>query len=179
MALRGLREKMVYIHNPLPLVSDLELLKRADLEFIEGSERPFLFSWTWKYDTGPNFEQLRVAPGEFSPLREAEAHGFIAEFGEQGAVAVEDPEDADEVLKAKLKGLNAARKFWLDRGTRRAQAYRKVQGIGKEELEEQKSDLWPYYRNQAAAEVCDEEMKRLKDGGVVVTPRAKKRAAAK
>ena len=177
MALRGLRETMVHIHNPLPNISDVELLKRADLELIEGSDRPFLFSWTWKYDTGVNFEQLRVLPGEFSPVRKSEALSFIAEFGEQGAVMVEDPEDAEEVLKAKLKGLNAARKFWLDRGTRRAQAYRKVQGIGKEELEEQKSDLWPYWRNQAAAEVCEEEMKRLKDGGEVVTPKAKKRGS--
>jgi hypothetical protein len=177
MALRGLREKILYVHNPLPVVSDQELLKRADLEFIEASPRPDKFSWLWKFDAGLNHEVVRCNPGDFVALREKEAAGMLAEFAEQGAVALEDPEDPDELLKAKIKGLTAAQKFWIERGTRRAMHYRKVHGIGLEELKELKPEHWAWYQNQAAAEVVAEEITRLKAGGEVETQRARRKAA--
>jgi len=178
MSLRGLREQVVYVHNPLPRVTDRELLDRAKLDYVDGADAPQLFSWLWKYDAGVNHETLRLGPGEFQPLRETEARQFLKEFAEAGAVSVEDQDDAEEISKAKLKGLAAAKKFWNVRGTVNAQTYRKRQGIGKDELEENKGDIWPWYRNQEAVVVCDEEMKRIKAGGVVVTPKAARKRKA-
>lgn len=177
MALRGLREKITYVHNPLPPVTDAELLRRAGLDYIPAAEATNKFSWYWQYDSGVNHEFIRLHPGDFVALREKEAKGFLAEFAEQGAVTVEDPEDVAEVTAAKLKGLTASRKFWIERGTKRAMNYRKVHGIGLEELKEMKGDHWPWYQNEEAARVCDEESQRLKSGGPVETPRAKKSAS--
>ena len=179
MALRGLREKILYVHNPLPAMSDkaLNLAADSDFEVIEASEKPQLLSWVWKYDAGLNFEQVRLAPDDFVQLRQKEAEAFIDQFGEQGAVSVEDPEDVAELRAAKIKGLLAAQRFFLERGTRRAQEYRKKAGIGKEELLEMKLDHWPWYRNQHLASVIIAGMlvDLRKPESNIETPRDKKR----
>ena len=41
MALRGLREKILYVHNPLPPITDAELLKRAELDYVTAADAPF------------------------------------------------------------------------------------------------------------------------------------------
>lgn len=178
MALRGLREKVVYAHNPLPAVTDRELLDRAGLDIVDGPDKTQLFTWIWVYDVGENYERVKLAPGDFVAMRENEGRAFLTRLAEQGGVVIEDPDDPAEVKAAKLKGLAAARGFWVDRGTKLARDYRKRHGIGQEELEEMKFDLWPFYRNQVAADVCEEEMKRLRTGGDVETPRSRRKPKA-
>jgi hypothetical protein len=163
MAIRGIREKIVFVHNPLPAITDAELLKAAGLDMMNGADRPVLFTWTWKYSGGLDAETIRVGPGEFFALRESEANQFMREFRELGAALVEteDPNDP-EVRKASLDGLSRAHRFFTDRGNKRIAEWRKNHGVGKEEAEEAKYDLWSYHRNQAAADAITEHIKRLR-----------------
>jgi len=161
MRKRGISEKLVYIYNPLPAVSEKDLIDQTDLEMLEASEKNF-FQFRWKYGAADEYEFVIVEPKEMLALRQSEAPEFMREFAELGAVVLEDPSDELEVARIALNGLRKAQKYWADRGTKRVMEYRKTHGIGRDELEDHKYDLWVYFRNQAAADAVEAEMKAVR-----------------
>jgi hypothetical protein len=173
MARKGISEKIQYVHNPLPNVTEEDLLAKTDLDLIRASTRPF-FEFRWKYGAGLENEFVVVSPGEFLPLRASEARDFLREFSEMGGVIVEDKDDADAVRKATDKGLQAAFKFWSDRGSKRVAEYRKRHGISKDDLEDHMYDLWVYFRNQAAADLVKATISELRKSAFKKSPAAPK-----
>jgi len=173
---RGLREKILYAHNPLPNISDSELLEKAGLDLMEGATRPILFTWSWKYSAGLEFESLRLKPGEFAPLRENEAKDFMVEFREQGGVLAPN-EDVNDPATRKLviEGLTRAHTFYANRGAnKRVPEWRKVHGLSKEEALESKYEVWTFYRNQAAADVIAERIQKLRAAPAAPTKKSAK-----
>ena len=161
MAKRGISEKVNHIYNPLPDVSDEEILERAGLDLIEPAKRS---QWIcdWKYSAGQDGEWIHLGPGEFLMLRESEVRDFMRENREMGMVVVDDPTDPESVRKATLAGLTAALKFFRDRGKVRLLDVRKTHGFTQEEMEENKHDHWAYYYNQAKADIISDVLKDLR-----------------
>jgi hypothetical protein len=159
-----LNEKIVYIHNPLPDLQDKEIIEKADIE-IEASIRP-PFDIHWNYAFGNDLEVVRLSVGEYMPLRQSEAAMFLRQFKEIGMVIVEDINDADELKKKTLEGLQTAQKFYADRGNKRLIELRKTHGLGKDEMEDYKYEHWVYYYNQAKADLIGDHIRSVRSGSV-------------
>ena len=157
MAIRGISETLYYVYNPLPDIDEAEVLERAKLDGIE-PKAVHPFGVLWQYGGTLEQEKVSLKPGEFFPLRKSEADAFLKEFGPLGIVAVEDPHNPDEVRKATLSGLNKALEYWRARGNKRITEYRKTHGIGADELEDFRYDLWAYYYNQARADIIKDKI---------------------
>lgn len=161
MAIRGIQEPVVYVHNPMPSVTDKEIAERAELDLMDFSEKKTPFDWHWTYNAGLDQEHIDVLPGDFYALRKSEAELFLRQFAELGAVLVDDPHDEAQVKKSAMKGLKKAHTFWSDRGNKRIIDFRKTHGIGREEMTDYTYDLWVYYRNQAIADRIQEEIREI------------------
>lgn len=164
MAKRGITDKIVFAHNPMPIVSDEQLLKLADLtDFRPATRDPFRIEW--KAEGGLDSEWLTLGAGEFHPLREPEAKDFISSSDHRSlgmvVVPTNDPEDL-RVLEASLDGLRAGHKFFLESGTKALVNLRKRMGCSKEELEtDYRLEFWAMFYNQAKAKVIKEAMDAL------------------
>lgn len=161
---RGLTQKLVYIFAPQPAVTDKEILELATLDLAEPSGVP-PFQFQWKYSFGDECEWLIINPQTFTPIREEEAQWFLKEAGELGFVTVTDPTNDVEVRQAALKGLQAALKYWRERGARKIADFRKMRGLSKEDMEDYKYDYHPYFVAEAKAKVIEKELRRVQSGG--------------
>lgn len=156
MSRSSIVQRIVYAHNPLPNVSEAELLKDAGLDMIEASRiSPFTFRWNY------GGEHIFLEAGENIPLRESEAALFRLEFEDHGGVVLEDAQDDAEVRRVSIEGLRRAQKRYKAGGAVLVLEYRKRHGITKEEAEERKHDLWAYHLCEAKANACEREIKRL------------------
>lgn len=154
---RGLSEKMVYLYNPLPDISEAELLKEAKLDLIEPSADP-IFEFFWKWGGGLERERVHIKPGEYLPVRESEATEALREFEPTGLVAIEDPADHELVAERAKAGLRRAIKHYDERSRPVLQRYRRERGVSEDDLFEMRHDLWPYYRNMAAVKFLKAEL---------------------
>jgi hypothetical protein len=155
MAKRGFSEKNYCGANPLPDISDAEILERAGLDVMEPKDMgPFTLDW--KYAPGPDREFARLKPGDYLILRESERQMFLTELADLGAVVY--PHGADPFVKAtaELKGLRRAMEHFGRQGNTRLIELRKTHGLTKEEMDDYKYDHWAYYYNQARADVLKE-----------------------
>jgi hypothetical protein len=158
---RGFSEPVVHVYNPLPDVSDAEILERAGLDLIDPATRsPWICDW--RYSGHDEREWVHLKPGEFLMLRKSELPEFMNENRELGMVVVDDPQDPESIRKATIKGLTAAYTFFKDRGKVRLLAVRKTHGFTAEEMEENRHEHWAYYYNQAKADIIAEVLKDLR-----------------
>jgi hypothetical protein len=162
MAKRGISEKIQYAYNPLPDISEAAVLKRAELDDIIEPAKPSPFDWLWKYGAGLGSDRIHLLPQKFHALRASEAQEFLIEFQEQGGVVISDPSDKEEVKKATIRGLTAAHGFYRDRGKKQLSEIRKNHGYSADEMADRKYDHWPYYKNQAIADIIHELLADLR-----------------
>jgi len=159
---RGLTQNFVYIYAPHPIITDKELLSMATLDLAEPSTVP-PFQYQWKYSYGDECEWLIINPKTFTAIREEEATWFLKEAGELGFVIVKDPNNGAEVRKESIKGLQAALKYWRERGARKIADFRKMRGLSKEDMEDYKYDYHPYYIAEAKGRVIEKELRRVQN----------------
>jgi hypothetical protein len=162
MRKRGFSEQTFLATNPMPDVTDAEVLKRAELDMIEPKERsPFMMDW--KYAPGPDSEYVSLAPGDSVIIRKSECAEFLTEFGEMGGVVIPTAASELEILQAKAQGLVSAVKKYAEQGKTRLVEIRKGKGLTKEDMDDYKYDHWAYYYNQARSEICAEHLKALRE----------------
>lgn len=166
MRKRGLSEKVVWAHNPLPAITDAEVLQLADLPMATPKNKS-PFELRWQYAGGEEREDIVLEPGEFHPLRVSESLDIEREMREQGLVLVNDQTDKAEVLAKAEQGLRIAQKFWRERGAPKLQQYRQRAGITEDEMGERRYELWAYHVAKAKAKLLEEAT------GRVVAARAK------
>lgn len=159
---RGVSEKIKYIFSPFPKISEEDLIKEAGLELIAPSKVP-PFLVVWEYGGGFEKELVPLDSGDCVPLRESEAVEFMREYRNQGFVVLDDPNDPEEVLEKQIIGLRRAREYWRARGSTRIAFYRKARGLTKEEVDDMKSELHPWYLAEARVTVITNELRRLMD----------------
>lgn len=178
---RGINQKVVYGYNPLPKVSEQELLTAADLELTTPSKRS-PFAVRWQYSSGTEREDITLEPGDSLTLREnPEAREFLAEFKELGLVIVEDINDRAEVLAKSIEGLRVAQRHYLDRGA--AQAYKMGREASPNRSKEQvdgdfRYDYYPYFLNEAKAKAIGALVRKHQAELDKLTAEQRKSAAA-
>lgn len=159
---RGISEKSFYAFNPLPAITDAEVLKRAGLSDLMEPAKPLPFYVTWKYGGTLETETVRLPPQEMFVLRESECKEFAREFTEMGMVILEDPADADEVKAKTIAGLQKAQVYWNRTGAKRLIAIRKTHSYSKEDMEDLRGDHWSYHANQAKADIISDTLKSIR-----------------
>lgn len=168
--MRHFSDKIVYGYNPLPDVTDEEIVKRAGVRIrtVE-NVHPFNFNWVLQGAEPGERESVDMIPGisPYVPLRgEAEKNMFIRKWGPKGGVIIDDPADKEEVKKAALQGLMKAEKFYRDRGQIRADDYQNRHALADTMMERRKGELWAWYYNEACADIIGEHADSLRyDGG--------------
>jgi hypothetical protein len=175
----GMTEKTFCIYNPLPAVTEEELFEAAGMNegMVRIAERsPFMLEW--RYSGGREREYIDLKPGESKQIRKVGAEMFVKANADQGAIMFAPGTPRDEVLRLSIAAVQKAIKFWHDRGAPRIAEYRKVHGLSKEELEDQKYDIWPYYLNAARAKALEAHLKDLRKELAEVTAAKTKRNAA-
>lgn len=168
---RGLSEKTYYAFNPLPDMTDREILDSIGMEDVRGAEKFSCFEMNWQWSTGLERERLRIKPGHKALLRETEAKQWMKEFREQGGVLLEVEAKPAEIRKATVDGLERAARFYRERGEIRVIEFAKTQGLGTGELDRYKYSLWVYYLNEAKANILFEEAKKLRNKRTPGRPR--------
>lgn len=159
----GMTETTVCIHNPLPVVSEEHLLELAGLNdgaIVPATRSPFILEW--RYSGGREREFIDLQPGETKQIRRIGAEMFVKANAEQGAVMFVPGTPLDDVLRLSIAGVQKAIKFWNERGAPRISAYRKLHGLSKEELEEQKHDVWAYFVAAAKVKALEDHLKALR-----------------
>ena len=166
---RGLSEKSFYAFNPLPAITDADVLKRAGLDELMTPVRVAPFHVSWKYGGVNETEIVQIPPQEMFLLRESECKDFTKRFAEEGMVLLEDPNDAKEVRLKSISGLQRALTFWSERGKKKLVELRKLHGYSREDMDDYRFDHWVYYANQAKADFISDALKVLKRPTVAVT----------
>jgi hypothetical protein len=174
MARRGFSEKTFRGANPLPPVTDAEVLKKAGLDMLDAA-RKAPFDLDWSYAPGPDHEYVVLHPGDHLVLRESETKDFLYLLGDLGCAIY--PTDCDAVARAEgeLAGLKRAHGHYARQGKPRLIELRKTHGLTQEEMEDYRYDHWAYYYNQARADILEEAIKeknkeiaKLRKEGVAV-----------
>jgi len=161
---RGVSEKTVYAYNPLPDVSEAEIVEHVGLDLITPSTVP-PFQFNWQYGGGLEKELVTINPGEAVPLRTSEAKELMREARDMGIVLLDDPHDEAEVRKKSIEGLHRARQYWRARGELRKSWYRKERGLSRDELEDMKENLHVWFINEGKVHFISEEARRLQGRG--------------
>jgi len=150
-------EAIRYAYNPLPEISDKDVLDRAELRRPARDIKPTEFRWKMWIDNDQRFFLLK--PGDSIPLRGVEGEVFLKEFGDRGGVLLDNPTDDDEVQEAKVTALSKAAQFYQDRGLTRVDDYQNRHGLDGSQIERRKhGDLWQYFYNQALADIFMDEL---------------------
>lgn len=161
MRKRGLSETIVWAYNPLPPVTEAELLLAAELESIVPDDARLPFAMDWQFAGGLEREDVTINPGEFLALRESESTEIERELAEKGLVIVRDRENRGEVLAAAARGLRTAATFWRERGATKLSDYRKRHGASEQEMQDRKYELWAYHMNAAKAAAVEAHRKAV------------------
>jgi hypothetical protein len=150
---RGITEKSLYVLNPLPPITDAEVLEKAKLDDLSVPRNTTPLTRTWQYSGGFEKEVIVLRPGERQAMRESDASACIAEIGEQGLVTHELDATPEQIEAAVVAGVKKAITFYTDRGAKRLKALRKIHSQTQAELEEDRHQHWSFYYNQALAEL--------------------------
>lgn len=159
---RGISEKSFYAFNPLPAITDADVLARAGLDELMTAVAPLPFHFSWKYGGTNETEIVQYPPQEMSLLRQSECADFVKRFAEEGLVILEDPNDTKEVKTKTIEGLVKALAFWTSRGKKKLVELRKLHGYSREDMEDYRYDHWVYYANQAKADFISDSLKVLR-----------------
>jgi hypothetical protein len=175
----GMTEKTVCIYNPLPDITEEQLFEVAGLG--DGRIRPATrspFMMEWRYSGGREREFIDLKPGEAKQIRRIGAELFVKANAEQGAIMFDPGASRDEIVRLSIPAVQQALKFWGERGAKRISAYRKLHGLSKEELEEQKYDdgVWTYFAAQGRVKVLEQHLKDLRKELTELTSSKKKSA---
>ena len=156
---RGITESTVYVHNPLPPLSDAEILAKSGLDDTATAASLLPLHMDWQYSFGPESEFIRLMPGDRVALRASDANSMLAELREKGLVSY--PLDADEaaIKKAVEAGIKAAIVFFSDRGAKRLTALRKIHNHDRQAMEDNKHENWSFYYAQAVSDLLREHLK--------------------
>ena len=166
---RGISEKVVYAHNPLPKASREDLLALADLPLLETGD-DIEFTVKFQYGTGLDREDVVLEPGCFFQLRETEAGAVAHALADVGVVMMTEAQrnDPKEVARLQKIGLRRALTFWRERGQVKIDAYRRRHSIDRNEMDEHRYTIWPYY-------VADVKRRMIEE--LLMPPKATSRAA--
>lgn len=150
---RGISEKIVYVYNPLPDISETELFERNGLDdVLEPSHNVKPFNMTWQYGTGNEREVVQIDPGDFLALRESEAKEFLngSNYADMGMCVVENTNLNDpETKRTATAALKKAANFYYDRGTRQLGNQRKRHNYTEQDMKDMRPQLHAYFINQA------------------------------
>lgn len=160
---RGLSEETFFALNPLPEITERELLDMAGMEDVRGAEKFNAFEMNWTWSAGLEREALRLKPGQKALLRETEAREWLRDFKELGGVLVDMDAKPAEIRKASVEGLERAARFYRDRGEIRVVEFMKTHGLGDSELGRYKYQLWAYYLNEQKANFLMDKAKELRN----------------
>ena len=157
---RGLRESIVYAHNPLPSVTKAEILELAELPLLETGD-DIEFTVKFRYGTGLDREDVELEPGCFFQLRETEASAVAKNLSELGIVMMteeqrNDPQKCSDLQRA---GLLRALTFWRDRGQTKIDDYRRRHAIDRNELDEHRYTIWPYYVAEVKRKLIEDALR--------------------
>lgn len=161
MAIWQLEDKILYAINPLPEVSDKDVIRRAKLRRRPQRFSPFEFRW--RVGQGGILRSYVLNPGE-SPLAlrgKEEQEAFLRIWEDCGGVLVEDPNDADELRQARIDGLLRARQRWIPVGQEAADNYQIRHRLTDEQLSRQRDQLWRWFYNEALIHFIDLELAKL------------------
>lgn len=153
-------EKAVYVHNPLPALTDAEILAKAGLDDTATPHHISPVYIDWKYSFGEESDYIRLQPGDRHPMQAEFAREMMREKGEQGLVTYPLDADAATVQKACLEGVKRAITFWADRGTKRLTTIRKIHNLDRQAMEDSKHDHWSFYYAQATSDLLRESITR-------------------
>jgi hypothetical protein len=150
---RGITEKSVYVHNPLPPIEDAEILAKAGLDdtAIPADLKPLVRDWT--YGSGLTQEFLRLQPGERVIMRESDGNVCLKELKEQGVVIYAIDATPEQVKAACADGIRQAIVFYADRGNKRLTTLRKIHNYDRQAMEDNKHENWSFYYNQSLSEM--------------------------
>lgn len=162
MARLGISDKSFFAFNPLPDVTDAEVLERAGLTDLVQESRVRPFHIAWNYGFGPDGEVVRLKPGDKVVLRKSEADMFAHQYADEGMVLLEDASDPEHVRQKSIEGVERAIRFYNLRGRRRLVEIRKNLQYSKEDMEDSKADHWVYYANEAKADILRDYLKQLR-----------------
>jgi hypothetical protein len=164
---RGFSEKLYYAYNPFPSgFTRADIVARANLEPRDGEELLEAFPVEGTYATGNDSEWISLKPGETLVLRgEADAMSISEMFRDTSCVVIlPAPPDTcpQDCLNESIRALRPVQNYFRSRG--KTQAYKMMQDakIPREEREENRFVFWPYFENQARAEIIEEHIAKLK-----------------
>lgn len=158
--------------NPLPNVTDAEVLERAKLDMIEPREAKMPFALEWTHGGGLEKEYMRLNPGERHIMRDSDAALLVRELGEQGVISHPLNASVEEVKRLVLQALQRAQQFWSFRGGQRLTEFRKKSGLGKDEIEDHRYDLYAFHYNQALADILADKIAELRKDTKAAAPKA-------
>lgn len=162
MSRRGISEKSCQLINAMPTIRREDVHRLAKFseyfEKVPAVSGSILLEW----DGGADGEKVHLQPGESCVQVESVAATFLKLYAEQGLVKVSLGANEAEIRAARLRGLVAARKFYLDRGHSRLHDYRMRHSLTAEQMEERRElDLWDKHWNQAIADLIEIEMRAV------------------
>lgn len=155
---RGFSEPTYHGVNPLPAVTDDEVLTKAGLDLTTRARR-LPFTIDWKHDFGENYEFIRLEPGDSVILRQSEIQGFKDMVGELGVAVFRIGCSPVEKAEAELEALRIAMNKYTEQGRVRLTAIKKTHGFSDQDMEDHKYDHWAYYYNQAKADILRDAVK--------------------
>ena len=160
MRKRGLSEKTFYLFNPMPKISDAELLVKAGLPLTEPKN---VDPWQvhWKYGCGLGSEGLRLGAGETWPVRESEVRELLSRSKREMGIVVLEDESEESKRAGEIEGLRRALPYWRRLGTPWLNEYRKNRGLTREDMEDYRYDLHPYYIAQAKTELIQARIQEI------------------
>jgi hypothetical protein len=160
--MRGITEKTVFVYNPLPNVSEQDLIVAIGLDgLVEPSTRsPFALTWQWS--GGLQKEVIILNPGDRQPMRESDALACMKELREQGAVVHDLNADEKTVKRLSIDACLVAIRFWNDRGQPRLLEQRQKHGYTTEDMESRRYEYRHYHLAAARKAAIEEHVKTLR-----------------
>lgn len=150
---RGISEKIVYIYNPLPDMTETELFEKHGLDdVLEPAYNVKPFDEMWQYGTGNERETVQINPGDFLALRESEAKEFLngSNFGDRGLCVVEEANpNAPETRRAATAALKKAADFYYRCGRKQIMVQKKKNNYTESDLKDMRNQLHAFFINQA------------------------------
>lgn len=156
----NLRDPVVHLLNPCPMVSTEDVQRRAKLRqgvSGQGSQDDFGIKVTWS--SGSEGESVDVASGADLQLPSKVARQLAKHFGHRGLVIVEDHRSREDAM---IAGLAKAVGFFRTRGTQSILAVQAQRGWSEEQIEKMRhGELRSQYVNVAREEILLEYLEEL------------------
>lgn len=162
---RGISQKQVLVFNPMPKVSEAELMKRAGLPEVPGKGRGSWFDINHRFDTCEDKEWHIFRSGEGTWLRDPiDVRPLMRERSDRGLVILEGENDPNRREKT-ITALRREYAFWNERGQKKITKIQHRAAISPEQFQHFRAELWTNYRNAEAAKAILAEIERLEGEG--------------